>query len=90
MVTPFGASRYRRFNRGTQWLRVSLPDVSGERLLSCARCEDAVVPVVKEGRDGKAKIVGVYCCMCEIVNPLPRSFVMPPFVDLPEPVTPCC
>jgi hypothetical protein len=83
-----GVSRCRRLNRGTQWLRVSLPDGRGERLLSCARCEDVVVPVVKEGRGGNAKIVGVYCCMCEIVNHLPRSFVMPSLVDLPEPVTP--
>ena len=70
--------------RGKKWLCVSLPDRCGERVLSCAWCDDSVVPLVKEGRDGKAKIVGVYCSMCAFVTPLPRSFVMPPLVELPE------
>ncbi len=86
------ATSFRRIRRGAKrgrkWLCVSLPDASGERMLSCARCEDAVVPRVKEGRDGKAKIVGVYCFTCEFVTPLPHSFVMPPLVELPEGVAP--
>jgi hypothetical protein len=74
----------RSTKRGKKWLCVSGPDDRGERLLSCT-CGGSVMPLVKEGRDGKAKIVGVYCGRCIFITPLPQSFVMPQLVyGVPE------